>query len=78
MKLSDYFKQNDVVPTITVDTAFGRSLSRGEIEGALIDAGWDMPRRNVLFYLVDSNGKAYSVRYFADLDKFGYEKLTMK
>ena len=77
MKLRDYFKQTDVVPTIYDPHAFGNRLSRGEIVGAITDAGYPEPTKDVLFYLVDVDKKAFLVRYFADMDKYGYEKLSM-
>jgi len=72
MKLSDFFKQEDVIPTIQSNETFGRSLSRGEIVGVLVDGGYDMPSKNVSFYIVDANGKMYHVRYLADRDEYKY------
>ena len=77
MKLSDYLKENDLVPTIYATGAFGRNVNRTEVETAITEAGYPLPTKNVLFYLADEDGKAYLVRYFADIDKYGTEKLKM-
>ena len=77
MKLSDYLKEIDVTPTIKVNSSLGNGLTRTEIETAITDAGYNLPTENILFYIVDTT-KAWLVRYFKDLDKYGIEKLTMK
>ena len=77
MLLKDYLKENDVVPTIYALAAFGRGINRREVELAITQAGYPLPTKNVLFYLVDEDKKAYLVRYFADIDKYGTEKLKM-
>ena len=77
MKLSDYLKEIDVTPTIKVGSNLGNGLTRTEIETAITDAGYNLPTENILFYIVDTT-KAWLVRYFKDLDKYGIEKLTMK
>ena len=77
MKLSDYLKEIDVTPTIKVNSSLGNGLTRTEIETTITDAGYSLPTENILFYIVDTT-KAWLVRYFKDLDKYGIEKLTMK
>ena len=78
MKLRQYLAENDLIPTIYATNDFGRNISRNEIETSLTDAGYNLPTKNVLFYIVDSNNKAYLVRYFVDIDKYGCDKLTMR
>jgi hypothetical protein len=77
MKLSDYLKEIDVTPTIVVGSNLGNGISRTEIETAITDAGYDLPTENILFYIVDTT-KAWQVRYFKALDKYGVKKFTMK
>ena len=78
IKLRDYFKETDAVLTIYSTNSFGSNINRTEIETSIIEAGYPLPTQDRFAYIVDSNGKAYFVRYFAALDKYGIEKLTMK
>ena len=77
IRLRDYLKTIDVTPTIKVDYSLGNGLTRTKIETVIQDAGYTIPTDNILFYIVDTT-KAWLVRYFKDLDKFGVEKLSMK
>ena len=78
MKLRDYLQTTDATATIYTTQSVGRSLSRAEIEQAIQEGGHVLPVRDVLFYIVDSSDKAFLVRYFKDIDAYGYEKLTMR
>ena len=77
MRLTDYLKDIDPTPTIKVSYSLGNGLTRTEIETCITDAGYNLPTKNILFYIVDTS-KAWLVRYFQDLDKYGIEKLSMK
>ena len=77
MTLRDYLRTEDVSPTIKVNYSLGNGISRTKIETVIQDAGYPLPTENVLFYVVDT-AKAWLVRYFKDLDKYGIEKLSMK
>jgi len=78
MKLTDYLKDTDATPTIKVEGNLGTSLNRLEIETAITEAGFPLPSRDVLFYLTDDKPHAFMVRYFAGIDKYGYERLTLR
>jgi hypothetical protein len=77
VKLRDYFKENDLVPTIYVNYNLGTGLNRDKIETAITGAGYALPTTEILFYIADTT-KAFLVRYFPPLDKYGIEKLSMK
>ena len=77
MELKNIFKDVDLVPTIYLTYSLGSSLNRTKIETAITDGGYNLPTNEILFYLVDTT-KAFLVRYFPPLDKYGYEKLTMR
>ena len=77
MRLRDYFKENDLIPTLYVTYSLGSGLSRTEIESVITNGGYPIPTTEVTFYIVDTS-KAWLVRYFPTLDKYGIEKLTMK
>ena len=77
MRLRDYFKENDLVPTLYVNYNLGNGLSRTEIETVITGAGYPSPTNEVTFYIVDTT-RAWLVRYFPALDKYGVEKLSMK
>jgi hypothetical protein len=78
MKLIDYLKTTDATSTIYYNQSVGRTLSRAEIEDAITSGGHSIPTRDVLFYIVDNTDKAFLVRYFKDIDAYGFEKLTMR
>ena len=77
MTLRDYLKDTDATATIVVNQSLGNGLSRNEIEAAITNEGYPLPTKDVLFYIVDTS-KAWLVRYFEALDKYGIEKLSMK
>ena len=77
MRLRDYLRDTDATATIVVNQSLGNGLSRNEIETAITNEGYPLPTKDVLFYIVDTS-KAWLVRYFEALDKYGIEKLSMK
>ena len=77
MRLRDYLKDTDATATIVVNQSLGNGLSRNEIEAAITNEGYPLPTKDVLFYVVDTS-KAWLVRYFEALDKYGVTKLNMK
>ena len=78
MQIQDIFKISDFTPTIYAQESFGSRINRGEIEQSLIDAGYDMPQHDLLFYIIDTNRKCFLVRYLADIDKYAIERLSLK
>ena len=71
-------------PTIAKDEVmvsgndYGNGLSRAEIEADINDAGYEMPTRDVTFFIQDAGDHVWFVRYFASIDKFAVEKLKLK
>ena len=56
----------------------GTGLSRDEIENTIIENGYGMPQRNITFLINDSQGKVFRVSYLNVLDRYAYEKLTVR
>ena len=78
-KLSLLISENDYKIELLTTVNLTNTPNRNKIEQALQENGFAMPLpRNVQFYLGDSNGKVFSMTYFKGIDKFGYEKLTLK
>ena len=77
MTLRQYLSEIDVTPTIYVTSSLGNGINRAEIEQVITDAGYPLPTNEITFYIVDT-AKAWLVRYFPPLDKYGVEKLSMK
>ena len=77
MELEQIFKDVDLVPTIYVNHSLGNGINRTEIETVIQDAGYPLPTNKVTFYIVDT-AKAWMIRYFPPLDKYGVQKLSMK
>jgi hypothetical protein len=77
MKLRDYLRVTDPTTVIPVNHNLGGGLNRTEIEDAITDAGYPLPTTGVQFYIMDTS-KAWLIRYFPPLDKYGVEKLSMK
>jgi len=52
--------------------------SRTQIEMVLIENGFTEPlTHEVTFSMIDRNDKMFNVTYYADIDLYGYEKLTV-
>jgi hypothetical protein len=77
MRLRDYLRITDAQLVIQVNHSLGSGLSRSEIENSITDAGYPLPTTGVQFYIMDTN-RAWLIRYFPPLDKYGVEKLNMK
>ena len=77
MKLRDYLRITDAQLVIQVNSSLGSGLNRTEIEDAITNAGYPLPTTGVQFYIMDTS-KAWLIRYFPPLDKYGVEKLNMK
>lgn len=71
-------KENDLVGELT--TTDGGTLTRAKIDDALVQNGYTLPLPNkVSFHLYQvTTSNMYLVTWFPLLDKYGYEKLTMK
>ncbi|RKX87232.1 MAG: hypothetical protein DRP58_03260 [Spirochaetes bacterium] len=53
--------------------------SRAQIEMVLIENGFTEPLANeVSFSMIDINEKMFNVTYYPSIDRYGYEKLTVK
>ena len=77
MRIRDYLKEANIVPTIYVNHSLGNGINRNEIETALTDAGYPLPTNEMLFFIIDT-AKVWMVVYVPALDKYGVEKLSMK
>jgi len=48
------------------------------IELVLVENGFNEPLQNeVTFSMIDKNDKMFNVTYYASIDLYGYEKLTV-
>jgi hypothetical protein len=75
--LRDILKENDLMGEILA-TSLGNAPTRTKIDNALLDNGYTLPLPNkVSFHLFDGS-RMFMVTWFPHLDKYGYEKLTMK
>ena len=71
--------ENDFKIELLTTVNLTNTPNRRKIENALLENGFAMPLpRNVQFYLGDDHGKIFTMTYFKGIDKFGYEKLTVK
>jgi len=71
--------QNDYTVELLTTQSTGNQLSRAEIDAALTENGFTPPLpRNVSFFLGTADNKIFALTYFKVLDKFGYEKLTVR
>ena len=78
VNLRAILKENDLVGEV-VTPILSNTPSRADIDGALTADGYTLPLPNkVSFHLFGLNGKMFLVTWFPTLDKYGYEKLTLK
>ena len=78
-ELKNIMERNDFTVELLTTQSTGNTLSRAEIDQALIENGFtgQLPR-NVTFFLGTADNKIFQLTYFKTLDKYGYEKLTVK
>ncbi len=77
-ELKDILKVNDFKYLMITTGSLGNNPSRIQIEMVLIENGFTEPLHNeVTFSMIDSNNKMFNVTYYAGIDLYGYEKLTV-
>ena len=78
VNLRDILRENDLVGEVLSAIPLTNTPSRVNIELALVAGGYTLPLPNkVSFHLFDGS-KMFLVTWFPALDKYGYEKLTLK
>ena len=78
-ELRDILEINDFKVLLTTAGSLPNNPSRNDIELILIENGYTDPLINeVSFSMVDSNEKIFNVTYYPSIDKYGYEKLTVR
>ena len=79
MELQDILEKNDFKHLMVTGGNLGNKPSRNDIEMVLIENGFTDPLANeVSFSMVDINEKMFNVTYYPSIDRYGYEKLTVK
>ena len=72
----DGIKENDYSVIIYTPT-IGSSISRVEVETAIVENGYDLPTQNFAFKLYDTdNSDLYIFRYLVLENEYHYEKYT--
>jgi len=78
MELRDILEVNDFKHLLTTIGTLPNQPSRVQIEMVLVENGFTEPlAKEVTFSMIDSNNKMFNVTYYADIDLYGYEKLTV-
>jgi len=77
-ELKDILRENDFKLLLTTTGNLNNNPSRIQIEMVLVENGFTEPLANeVTFSMIDSNDKMFNVTYYAGIDLYGYEKLTV-
>ncbi len=77
-ELKKILETNDFKHLLTTTGTLGNNPSRIQIEMVLMENGFTEPLANeVTFSMIDSNDKMFNVTYYASIDLYGYEKLTV-
>ena len=77
-EIKDILRENDFKLLLITTGTLGNNPSRVQIEMVLIENGFNEPLANeVTFSMIDSNNKMFNVTYYASMDLYGYEKLTV-
>jgi len=77
-ELKDILEVNDFKHLMTTVGTLPNQPSRVQIEMVLVENGFTEPLHNeVTFLMIDKNDKMFNVTYYADIDLYGYEKLTV-
>ncbi len=77
-ELKDILEVNDFKYLITTTSTLPNRPSRLQIEMVLAENGFNEPLTNeVTFSMIDKDDKMFNVTYYADVDLYGYEKLTV-
>jgi len=77
-ELKDILRENDFKLLLTTIGTLPNNPSRHVIELVLVENGFNEPLQNeVTFSMIDKNNKMFNVTYYAGIDLYGYEKLTV-
>ncbi len=77
-ELKKILETNDFKHLLTTTGTLPNNPSRIQIEMVLMENGFTEPLANeVTFSMIDSNDKMFNVTYYAGIDLYGYEKLTV-
>ena len=77
-ELQSILELNDFKTLLITTGRLSNSPTRNDIEMVLIENGFTGAVANtVTFSIVDVNEKMFAVTYYADIDRYGYEKLTV-
>jgi len=77
-ELKAILEVNDFKHLMITTGTLNSNPSRVQIELVLIENGFNEPLTNeVTFSMIDKNDKMFNVTYYADIDLYGYEKLTV-
>jgi len=78
-ELQSILELNDFKTLLITTGRLSNSPTRNDIEMVLIENGFTEPLANeVSFSIVDIAEKMFSVTYYPSIDRYGYEKLTVK
>ena len=78
-ELQDILEVHDFKYLMITAGSLGNNPSRADIEMVLIENGFTEPLANeVSFSIVDVAEKMFNVTYYPSIDRYGYEKLTVK
>ncbi len=78
MELKDILEVHDFKHLMTTTGSLPNQPSRVQIEMVLVENGFTEPLHNeVTFSMIDRNDKMFNVTYYATIDLYGYEKLTV-
>ncbi len=76
VNIRELIKENDYSKEII---SYETGISRTKIDTAVTAAGYTLPLPNkVSFHYINSAGTVYVMTWFPLLNKYGYEKLTLK
>jgi len=75
--LKNILEHNDFVGEILA-TSLPNSPSKSRIDNALLDNGYAPPLPDKVSFHMFDGSKMFLVTWFPHLDKYGYEKLTLK
>ena len=77
--LKDILEVHDFKHLMVTTGTLNNNPSRAQIEMVLIENGFTEPLANeVSFSMIDINEKMFNVTYYPSIDRYGYEKLTVK
>ncbi len=77
-ELKDILEVNDFKHLMITAGTLNNKPSRAQIEMVLLENGFTEPLTNeVTFSMIDKDDKMFNVTYYASIDKYGYEKLTV-